>query len=373
MSASFYVKNYRNLKELHLDSLAQINLISGKNNTGKSSLLEAIHIYANKGSVESIVANLDDRKEYGNGSICGISSSLEGLVLQENIKALSSLFHNRQFSSNISDRIEIGRSDLKDLITLRFVHYEDKLESDRDNNELIYRSRIVVDDMNNNALENLHVGFEIRVDDSSRLLTLQREFRRYTRSPNSAFSDNNQFIHTNNINDNSQLFDRIALSDKEKYIIDALKIIEPNTERIAFVEINRRDRVPVIKLSNAKDVIFLSSMGDGINRILTIILALVNSDGGYLLIDEFENGLHYTVQEQLWAIIFKLAKELNIRVFATTHSNDCIASFNAVLQNKEYSSIGKYIRLDNVNGCIKQVGFSSEELNIAEQQDIEIR
>ena len=65
-------------------------------------------------------------------------------------------------------------------------------------------------------------------------------------------------------------------------------------------------------------------MGDGINRILTIILAMVNCENGYLLIDEFENGLHYSVQEKLWEIIFYLAKRLNIQVFATTHSNDTI-------------------------------------------------
>jgi AAA15 family ATPase/GTPase len=71
-------------------------------------------------------------------------------------------------------------------------------------------------------------------------------------------------------------------------------------------------------------------MGDGMNRILTIILALVNSDNGCLLIDEFENGLHYTVQENLWRIIFHLSKELNIQVFATTHSEDCIKGFQSV-------------------------------------------
>lgn len=114
-------------------------------------------------------------------------------------------------------------------------------------------------------------------------------------------------------------------------------------------------------------------MGDGINRILTIILALVNSSDGYLLIDEFENGLHYTVQDQLWEIVFKLATNLNIQVFATTHSNDCIASFSRILNKEQNKDLGKYIRLDNVAGVIKDVAFTPEELDIANNQDIEIR
>jgi len=114
-------------------------------------------------------------------------------------------------------------------------------------------------------------------------------------------------------------------------------------------------------------------MGDGINRVLTIILALVNSDNGFLLIDEFENGLHYTVQKQLWEIIFKLSYILQIQVFATTHSEDCISGFEQTLNNSQNQSMGKLIRLDNKNGNIVQVEFNANELKIADEQDIEIR
>ncbi len=129
----------------------------------------------------------------------------------------------------------------------------------------------------------------------------------------------------------------------------------------------------VIKLSNNPRVLPLQSMGDGINRILTIILALVNADNGFLLIDEFENGLHYTVQKQLWDIIFKLAPKLNVQVFVTTHSEDCISGFESVLNSPGNSLDGKLIRLDNKNGTIKQVEFSAHELKIANDQNIEIR
>ena len=66
----------------------------------------------------------------------------------------------------------------------------------------------------------------------------------------------------------------------------------------------------------------LGSMGDGMLRVLQIILKVFSAQGGFLLIDEFENGLHYSVQEKIWALIFKLAEQLNIQVFATTHSWD---------------------------------------------------
>ncbi len=114
-------------------------------------------------------------------------------------------------------------------------------------------------------------------------------------------------------------------------------------------------------------------MGDGMNRILTIILALVNATDSYLLIDEFENGLHYTVQEDLWKMIFKLAKELNVQVFATTHSDDCIHAFESVLNSEGNQKEGQYLRLDNINGQIIPTLYSEKELDTAADQRIEVR
>ena len=114
-------------------------------------------------------------------------------------------------------------------------------------------------------------------------------------------------------------------------------------------------------------------MGDGINRILTIILALVNAENGFLLIDEFENGLHHTVQEQLWKIIFDLAGKLNVQIFATTHSEDCISGFASVLNKHNNLIEGKLIRLENRNGIIRQVEYDANELRIATVNNIETR
>ena len=112
---------------------------------------------------------------------------------------------------------------------------------------------------------------------------------------------------------------------------------------------------------------------DGINRILTIILSLVNSENGYFLIDEIENGLHHSVQEKLWEIIFNLSEKLNIQVFATTHSEDTIKSFENIINSSSNKIEGKLIRLENKNNSIRQIEFDANELKIATDNDIEIR
>jgi len=114
-------------------------------------------------------------------------------------------------------------------------------------------------------------------------------------------------------------------------------------------------------------------MGDGINRILTIILALVNCEKGYLLIDEFENGLHHTVQEQLWRVIFYLVEKLDIQVFATTHSWDCIEAYENVLNDEEIKTDGKLIRLEHKNDKIRAVAYRKSQLKSATDFGIEVR
>ncbi len=85
--------------------------------------------------------------------------------------------------------------------------------------------------------------------------------------------------------------------------LDALHIIEPSIDRLNFLNENEYSnrRVPFVTLKDTGERVRLSSMGDGINRIL-MVSALVNCKGGVFLLDEFETGLHYTVQTQLWRL-----------------------------------------------------------------------
>lgn len=79
-------------------------------------------------------------------------------------------------------------------------------------------------------------------------------------------------------------------------------------------------------------------------RLFHIIVALVNAKNGLLLVDEFENGLHWTVQPKIWKTVFRLAQRLSVQVFASTHSRDCIVGFEEAW--KEQEELGAFFRLD---------------------------
>jgi AAA15 family ATPase/GTPase len=373
MLDSLSIKNYRNLKELTINSLGRINLFIGRNNTGKSAILEAIALYATKGDVSFIYQLLAERGEDYR------PRNANNNFLEYNIKTLSSMFTDRIVAFEQENSITIGSTantsfakdaTSKQTVYLRFVKYIDEVQTDNQGRRMA-RLRTILDDDTDKQIAHYKVGLEI----NSYILPLDgnRPYRLGWQDIDS--KPIIQFIRTRNIDkeDNAILWDNITLTEKENYVINALKIIEPATERLAFIEDNLRKRIPVIKLTNEQHVVPLKSMGDGINRVLTIILALVNSENGFLLIDEFENGLHYNVQEKLWEIIFYLSEQLHIQVFATTHSEDCIVGYESVLNRPSNNLAGKLIRLDNIDGVIRHVEFSADEVQIATEQHIEMR
>ncbi|WP_052700435.1 AAA family ATPase [Methylocucumis oryzae] len=83
-----------------------------------------------------------------------------------------------------------------------------------------------------------------------------------------------------------------------------------------------------LKLKDKTNLALLSSFGEGINRYIAILCAIWANKDGFLLIDEIENGIHYTNYPKLWEIIFKVSVEANCQLFITTHSKECIAAFN---------------------------------------------
>ena len=89
------------------------------------------------------------------------------------------------------------------------------------------------------------------------------------------------------------------------------------------------------------------------------------------MIDEFENGLHYSVQPDAWRMIFRLAQRLDVQVFATTHSSDAVEAFQEAAT--ESPEDGVLLKLTRRGDKIHPTVFAEEELASATRYDIEVR
>src|SRR5260370_11564794 len=138
--------------------------------------------------------------------------------------------------------------------------------------------------------------------------------------PGSGFSDQKA----------ASMWDALVQGPGQNLVLDWLRMQERRVEDLAYIGEQgiQRNRIPLLKVE-AEGRIPLRSMGDGMTKLFHVGLAMASASKGILLIDEFENGLHWSVQKKLWNALSKVAQKSNVQMFSTTHSRDCIESFTA--------------------------------------------
>ena len=106
----------------------------------------------------------------------------------------------------------------------------------------------------------------------------------------------------------------------------------------------------------------MSIMGDGTKRLLALSLSFKRAQNGVMLVDEVENGLHYSILPEVWKTIDWLSREFNVQVFATTHSYECIKAAHAASRANEFADDLAFVRLQrDRSGGIQCVPYDDAE------------
>jgi len=116
----------------------------------------------------------------------------------------------------------------------------------------------------------------------------------------------------------------------------------------------------------------LGSLGDGIRRLLALAICVANAKEGVLLVDEIDTGLHYTTLESMWRVVVETARRLNVQIFATSHSNDCVQAL-ASLQSDE-PDVASDVSVHRIErGAAAAVPYTAAEIEIAARHHVEVR
>jgi predicted ATPase len=383
MLDSFLVRNFRLFEDLRIDRLGQVNLFVGKNNSGKSCLLEALQIYAGNARLNvllDIIAAHDGNWE------AEIEPESDAPPVQTS-NPLRSLFHGFRFPIPGFPSIVVGPADDP---TQRIVLQTEPYQTIEEEGGARLVRVSSPDDLNEDLT---NVKYWLVVKDGAGFTRLAaREGFDYRRSRRRAaflgvrerdyrfpfFSVPAQSLTDRQL---ASLWDKVSLTDLQSDVLAGLQLIHPKISGIAFLGETRVSpsgnqvagrRVAVVRLSDSSERYPLKTMGDGLSRVLQMILALVSAKDGILLVDEFENGLHWTVQPKLWQLVFRLAKRLNVQVFATTHSQDCVKAFSSVWQDDEEAATFHRLDRDSRNG-VKVTTYDRSTLSDSVETDVEVR
>lgn len=367
---SLDIKGFRGIRSLELPRLGRVTLLVGNNGIGKTTILDAIRIYASRGDTRAILDLIEAREEFFPDNNEEGGKSL--------FPDFTSLFYGYDYHNcdDVPPKIRLGSQPKGHTLSLQLV----------DNDNFTVQQSLFGEDIKPRAL-GVSVGKHSRIFPVAAWDTLERHrrsgFPSRTRRPgNSKVWPGS--IHFESLGpgtlhavDVARLWDSVALTESEDFVTRALRLIVGDTlERLAVIgdpteSFRARGRRVVAKLTSSSAPIPLKRLGDGANRLLGIALALANCRDGILLIDEVENGIHYSIQPDLWRMIFEAAEEGNVQVIAATHSWDCVFGFAAAAI--EAPADGIMYRLDRYEDDLAAVEYSEENLGVAAQQRIEVR
>lgn len=173
-----------------------------------------------------------------------------------------------------------------------------------------------------------------------------------------------------NPSEDAQKFGQLDVLGKQEKIVDFLRIIEPDLKSLSSVAMGDISLIHGdIGLSRKIPVAY---MGDGVARLLSIILAIATAQNGMVFIDECENGIHYSAMAKVWEAIAKAAREFDCQIIGTTHSYECLeAAYRGM--TGDLASDFSYVRLDRAGKGTTAKSFDHELLKVAIETNMEVR
>lgn len=286
----FKVENFKKFDSLEVKDIGQYNLIVGDNNVGKTCLLEAL-LYD------------PDNQKYINNLIQILIR--RNLISKDTVKSLYEMnFKNFEILSNT----------YYNLLAKRF-------RKDSKKNNISFH-------INNNSVQNIGVersSWDYNSIYYNSFISLIQSLRNINIE-----ELNFPFISFNSIfeNDIYQLYNNIKTKRDKENLINTIKVVDIN---IIDVELRQffddLESVFLLSFENKDEFIPVNYLGDGFKRIFYIILKVLSLKGERIMIDEIETGIHHSRQKEFWLNILKVCDELNVQLFATTHSDECIQAF----------------------------------------------
>jgi len=366
MYKSFEIKNFRCFREFKISNLERINLIVGKNNIGKTALLEALFIHS--GAYNPILTLKIN-------PLRGIEPmKLQQTPLTKTQTPWDTLFYNFNNLKAIEliGDIKTESKTINRRLTLKVVREREELAKIVLPIDLT-QNKFGQDVLRSDFAQLLQFAYQEDGREGKIYLIIEpREGIKLTPVPPlppfpGVFLPAR--VRTS-VSNESEQFSELKAENKHEKILSTLKLIEP---RLSNLEVLTVAEVPIIhgEIGLGRPLP-LPLMGEGMARIASLLLSIGTYRGGIVLIDEIENGLHHLVLEKVWSAIATAAREFDVQIFATTHSLECIKAFNEAFSKGEIYDFKLY-RLERNDDKIDTVDYDKETLDSAMGMDMEVR
>jgi AAA15 family ATPase/GTPase len=345
MITKLALKNFRCFNDFTLDGIGPVTLIAGGNNVGKSTILESILLFMERHSAD-IFPRLNN--------IRGLQQiSLSPMMMWEPLFANMDMSKSIEICINENKTVVIKKDDLFSAVSISPKNYGVPIAN-------TYPLMLNYKDPNND------VNFIFTLTEAGGI-TLSID-KTIVRMPNTIYFNSKTLVAGQQI---TEAFSVIELAGNKAQCVDVLKKLDVRIKDLSVVVINGISGIFADIGLNSR--LSINMLGDGINKLLHIVLAMLANPSSLILIDEIENGFHYSFYPKLWDIIGELAIETDCQVFATTHSYECIEGAMSLATNKDKPDLFRFIRLDRENDKIVPKVFANDSFEYSVNNGWEVR
>jgi len=369
------IKNFRGVRECEINDLTRINLFVGQNNSGKSSILEALFLLSGYGAA-SLVMNIDYIRN----------------LLHNEPSDFKFVFYNLDYK-NIPT-LQAQMYDFKETRKLQIIP-KGKNQKKQITSSTTTTTTTTANPSNADGISSAESTEEKLVDSlefHTEFKAFQQQRRFFTSTVSFSkvgdeitFKNENQgeksfiefkaLIQGTNYRHTPQIAERlekVIIDKKKNELISDLQLIESKISDITSFS-NNMIYVDI----GAKSLIPSNLMGDGFLKFLNIILNMGEVRDGVLLIDELDNGLHFTTLRKVWRVILRVAFMSNIQVFLTTHSKEAISYLKEVLEELDFRNYQPFVNCytisKDLNNNLKAFKYDFNSFEYAMENDVEIR
>jgi hypothetical protein len=360
MYKSFQVRDFRCFKNLTIKDLGLVNLVAGVNNIGKTALLEALFLHSG-GYNPALTMNLN--------AFRGIESiKIEfGRWLGTPWDSIFNDFDANKEVELVGENDTTGRR----VIRLKVLRKpEDLAEIDQYVQTRVPRPDSIP--ISSEAAQVLQLQYEQNGKMGKyHMIFGPRGMRVIPFPPSPPFPAFFQAdFHRISPQEEAERLGKMEIEGNKDLLLDVLRLMEPRLTRLAMVVLSGQ---PMLHgEAGLNRLIPLALMGAGMVRLAGIVANISNAKNGIVLIDEFGNGIHYSILPHVWKAIAKIARQLNTQIFATTHSFECIVAAHTAF-SEEIVYDFRLHRLQRTKDTIEAVTYNREALEGAIATGLEVR
>lgn len=304
------IKNFRGIDHLKIDDFSRVNIFLGQNSSGKSTVLECLLLLMGMSN--------PDLPQTINSIRSRTYSGFADLVY---------MFHNCDWNVKPSFASELFDDSKRHLELAMTYLFDERSQADIQHGQIPTYST-------NTFLNTLKMVFDVEANQQKSSyecsITVNPQGQISNKKLSEGYLEKNSVAFlSSDLSTDNPANDLIELAKRKKkdIVTEQLKLFD---SRITTLEI--LNNVAYIGLEGIDQLLAVNMQGGGLRRYLNIVAASANPLNNIILIDEIENGLHYSAYKKLWEALFALAVSTNKQVFVTTHSKETLYRLNEMLE-----------------------------------------